>query len=209
LAHAISIPLIDIRNLIERIPPCAEQYRMGAHPLPLRGCRFHNRLQLLALRCCERFDKFRRGFHGYSYTTKFILGCLQRGRIDLGFIGGAEVDRFGNLNTNWTPEIRLPGNGGAADIASFARRTVISMMHEPQRFRERVQYLTSAGHGTGKGWRQSVGLSGGGPSKVVTSLGVFSFDDSGEMILTSRCIQESPKKKYKQTPDGCSAPCQQ
>ncbi len=114
-----------------------------------------------------------------------VMALLQRGRIDLGFIGGAEIDRFGNLNTNWTPEVRLPGSGGAADIASFARRTVIIMTHEQRRFRERVQYLTSAGHGTGKGWRQRVGLSGGGPSKVVTSLGVFGFDDSGEMILAS------------------------
>ena len=79
-----------------------------------------------------------------------VMALLQRGRIDLGFIGGAEVDRFGNLNTNWTPEIRLPGSGGAADIASFARRTVIIMTHEPRGFRERVQYLTSAGHGTAK-----------------------------------------------------------
>lgn len=114
-----------------------------------------------------------------------VMALLQRGRIDLGFIGGAEIDRYGNLNTNWTPELRLPGSGGAADIASFARRTVIIMTHEPRRFRDRVQYLTSAGHGTGKGWRQSVGLSGGGPSKVVTSLGIFSFDNSGEMILAS------------------------
>jgi len=114
-----------------------------------------------------------------------VMALLQRGRIDLGFIGGAEIDRFGNLNTNWTPEIRLPGSGGAADIASFARRTVIIMTDESRRFRERVQYLTSAGHGTGKGWRQRVGLPGGGPSKVVTSLGVFGFDESGEMLLTS------------------------
>jgi glutaconate CoA-transferase, subunit B len=62
---------------------------------------------------------------------------------------------------------------------------VIIMTHEQRRFRERVQYLTSVGHGTEKGWRQRVGLSGGGPSRVVTSLGVFSFDDSGEMILAS------------------------
>lgn len=114
-----------------------------------------------------------------------VMALLQRDRIDLGFIGGAEIDRFGNLNTNWTPEVRLPGSGGAADIASFARRTVIIMTHEQRRFREHVQYLTSAGHGTGKSWRQHVGLSGGGPSKVVTSLGVFGFDESGEMILVS------------------------
>jgi glutaconate CoA-transferase subunit B len=114
-----------------------------------------------------------------------VMALLQRGRVDLGFIGGAEIDRFGNMNTNWTPEVRLPGSGGAADIASFARRTVIIMAHEQRRFRERVRYLTSAGHGAGKGWRQRVGLFGGGPSKVVTSLGVFGFDDYGEMILVS------------------------
>jgi glutaconate CoA-transferase subunit B len=114
-----------------------------------------------------------------------VMALLQRGRIDLGFIGGAEIDRFGNRNTTSAPPVRLPGSGGAADIASFARRTVIIMTHEQRRFREKVSYLTSAGHGTGSGWRQSVGLSGGGPSTVVTSLGVFRFDASGEMILTS------------------------
>jgi glutaconate CoA-transferase subunit B len=114
-----------------------------------------------------------------------VMALLQRGRVDLGFIGGAEIDRFGNLNTSWTSQVRLPGSGGAADIASFARRTVIIMTHEQRRFRERVQYLTSAGHGTGNGWRKEVELSGGGPSRVVTSLGVFGFDKSGEMVLES------------------------
>lgn len=114
-----------------------------------------------------------------------VMALLQRGRIDVGFLGGAEIDRFGNLNTNSAPPVRLPGSGGAADIASFARRTVIIMTHEQRRFRERVSYLTSAGHGTGRGWRRLVELSGGGPSKVVTSLGVFGFDESGEMMLAS------------------------
>jgi glutaconate CoA-transferase, subunit B len=114
-----------------------------------------------------------------------VMALLQRGRIDIGFIGGAEIDRFGNLNTTSAPPVRLPGSGGAADIASFARRTVITMTHEQRRFREKVSYLTSVGHGTGSGWRRSVGLSGGGPSHVVTSLGVFRFDESGEMMLAS------------------------
>lgn len=114
-----------------------------------------------------------------------VMGLLQRGRIDVGFIGGAEIDRFGNLNTTSAPPIRLPGSGGAADIASFAHRTVIIMTHEQRRFREKVSYLTSGGYGTGQGWRQTVGLSGGGPRTVVTSLGVFGFDESGEMVLMS------------------------
>lgn len=114
-----------------------------------------------------------------------VMSLLQRGRIDVGFIGGAEIDRFGNLNTTWASPVRLPGSGGAADIASFARRTVIIMTHEKRRFRDRVSYVTSPGYGSGWGWRQAVGLSGGGPSKVVTSLGVFGFAESGEMVLES------------------------
>jgi glutaconate CoA-transferase subunit B len=114
-----------------------------------------------------------------------VMALLQRGRIDLGFIGGAEIDRFGNLNTNRTLQVRLPGSGGAADIASFARRTVIIMTHEQRRFQESVSYLTSPGYGTGAGWRRSVGLVRGGPSKVVTSLAIFGFTETGEMQLES------------------------
>ena len=114
-----------------------------------------------------------------------VMALLQRGRVDLGFIGGAEIDRFGNLNTTSAPPVRLPGSGGAADIASFARRTVIIMTHERRRFREKLSYVTSAGHGAGGGWRRSVGLPGRGPGTVVTSLGVFGFDESGEMRLAS------------------------
>jgi len=114
-----------------------------------------------------------------------VMSLLQRGRVDLGFIGGAEIDRFGNLNTTSTQGVRLPGSGGAADIASFARRTVIIMMHEQRRFQERVSYCTSPGYGEGIGWRKAAGLPGGGPSAVVTSLGVFGFAESGEMQLRS------------------------
>lgn len=114
-----------------------------------------------------------------------VMALLQRGRIDLGFIGGAEIDRFGNLNTTSTQGVRLPGSGGAADIASFARRTTILMMHEKRRFQAKVSYITSPGFGTGGSWRQSVGLPGGGPRAVVTSLGVFDFTVQGEMQLAS------------------------
>ena len=121
-------------------------------------------------------------------TLGDVMGYLQRGRVDVGFLGGAEVDRYGNLNTTWVEDrgrrIRLPGSGGAADIAALARRTVVIMHHERRRFPERVGYLTSLGYGTGRGWRQGAGLVRGGPSRVITSLGVFGFDPaSGEAVL--------------------------
>jgi glutaconate CoA-transferase subunit B len=119
-----------------------------------------------------------------------VMYLLQSGRVDLGFIGGAEVDRFGNLNTHWVTEdgkrTRLPGSGGAADIATLAKRCIIIMNHERRRFAPKVQYITSPGFGDGGDWRERQGLTGGGPSRVITSLGVFSFDAATrEMILSS------------------------
>jgi len=119
-----------------------------------------------------------------------VMYLLQSGRVDLGFIGGAEVDRFGNLNTHWVEEngkrIRLPGSGGAADIAAMAKRCIIIMNHERRRFTPRVHYITSPGFGDGGEWRKELGLPGGGPSRVITSMGIFSFDAaSREMILSS------------------------
>ena len=119
-----------------------------------------------------------------------VMGLLQAGRVHLGFIGGAEIDRFGNLNTSYvrTSEglTRLPGSGGGGDIASLSRRHVIIMAHERRRFVERVEYVTSAGYGEGGEWRRRVGLSGGGPSAVITTLGIFRFDPATrEMVLAS------------------------
>jgi glutaconate CoA-transferase subunit B len=119
-----------------------------------------------------------------------VMYLLQTGRIDLGFIGGAEVDRFGNLNTHWVEEngkrIRLPGSGGAADIATMAKRCIIIMNHEKRRFTSKVQFITSPGFGNGGDWRQRHALPGGGPSRVITSMGIFSFEaKSREMILSS------------------------
>jgi glutaconate CoA-transferase subunit B len=129
---------------------------------------------------------------GAVWTTEMreVMGLLQAGRVDLGFIGGAQVDRFGNLNTTWVGPRpggqRLPGSGGGADIASLARRHVIIMAHERRRFVERVDYLTSPGHGTGGDWRRRVGLPGQGPAAVITTLGILRFEaGSGEMALAS------------------------
>jgi glutaconate CoA-transferase subunit B len=119
-----------------------------------------------------------------------VMYLLQSGRVDLGFIGGAEVDRFGNLNTHWVQEngkrTRLPGSGGAADIATMAKRCILIMNHERRRFTPKVHYVTSPGFGDGDNWRERTGLSGGGPSRVITSMGIFSFDPTNhEMVLTS------------------------
>jgi glutaconate CoA-transferase, subunit B len=119
-----------------------------------------------------------------------VMSLMQSGRVELGFIGGAEIDRFGNLNTHWVEDngkrTRLPGSGGAADIATLAKRCIVIMNHEKRRFTRKVQFITSPGFGTGGRWREKNHLAGGGPSKVITSLGTFSFDkDSGEMMLSS------------------------
>ena len=119
-----------------------------------------------------------------------VMGLLQAGRVDLGFIGGAQIDRFGNLNTTTVGPadraIRLPGSGGGADIACLSRRHVILMAHERRRFVERVDYVTSPGHGEGGDWRRAVGLPGGGPAALITTLGVFQFDAATrELVLQS------------------------
>src|SRR5882672_396056 len=127
----------------------------------------------------------------WSTGTLEIMSMLQQGLVDLGFIGGAEIDKHGNLNTSYIgdwrrPKVRLPGSGGGADIASLARRFVVIMPQEKHRFKERVDFVTSPGFGEGPGWRERVGLSGGGPTAVVTTLGVFRFDpDTCQMYLAS------------------------
>lgn len=114
------------------------------------------------------------------------MTMLQAGRVDLGFLGAAEVDRFGNLNTTQVGSTRLPGSGGAADIASLARRFVVLIEHQPRRLPPTVSYMTSPGFGDGPGWRRRVGLPRGGPAAVITTLGVFGFDEATcEMVVRS------------------------
>jgi len=122
-----------------------------------------------------------------------VFGDQQRGFITLGVIGGAEVDRFGNLNTTVIlgvdgtyarPKVRLPGSGGANDIASSALRTIIMMRLQKGKFVNRVQYITSPGYLTGPGEREKAGLHGTGPVMVVTDRCIFAFDDqTKEMVL--------------------------
>lgn len=119
-----------------------------------------------------------------------LMGLLQRGEVDAGFIGGAEIDIHGNLNTTAIgpdrsrPTAQLPGSGGGADIASLAHRLIVIMPHDRRRLRPKVDFITSPGYGTGGDWRQRVGLPRGGPSVLITTLGVFRFVE-GEAVLSS------------------------
>jgi len=123
--------------------------------------------------------------------TADMMGLLQQGRVDVSFIGGAQVDRFGNLNTSYiggalNVKTRLPGSGGACDLASLAQRHIIIMTHEKRRFVPQVDYITSPGFGDGDGWRQKVGLPRGGPATVITTMGILKFDPkTKEMMLVS------------------------
>jgi glutaconate CoA-transferase subunit B len=119
-----------------------------------------------------------------------VMGLLQQGRVDVGFLGAAEVDRFGNLNTTWghrnNETQRLPGSGGACDIACLARRTLVLLAHDRARLCDRVSHITSPGFGTGDGWRRAQGLpAASGPSAIITTLGVLRFGHDGEAYLAS------------------------
>ncbi len=115
---------------------------------------------------------------------------LQRGKIDVGFLGGAQIDRFGNINATvigpyHKPKVRLPGSGGAAEIAAWANRVYCITPHQPRRFPERCDFVTSAGFLSGRKEREATGVRGGGPLAVVTDLGVLEPDENGELTLTS------------------------
>jgi glutaconate CoA-transferase subunit B len=118
-----------------------------------------------------------------------VMSLLQSGRVHLGFLGAAQVDRFGNLNSTEVrgPKggTRLPGSGGACDIASLAHRFVVLLEHNKQRLPEHVSYTTSPGNGDGPGWRKRVGLPRGGPSAVITTKAVLRFGDDQEAYLAS------------------------
>lgn len=156
-----------------------------------------------------------------------VMALLHQGAVDVGFIGGAQMDRFGNLNTSYIFSARskdrtgglarsenradgpapsesrpsgppgmgtkLPGSGGAADIAALAGRLLIIMEHERRRFVPRVDFVTSPGYGEGGDWRNRVGLPRGGPAAAITTLGVLRFDpETREAYLDSYHPGASP-----------------
>jgi glutaconate CoA-transferase subunit B len=115
---------------------------------------------------------------------------LQRGNVDVGFLGGAQIDRFGNINATVigdyeNPKVRLPGSGGSMEIAAWANRCYIITPHQKRRFPERVDFYTSIGFLSGGDARQKTGVRGGGPEAVVTDLGIMQPDITGELVLTA------------------------
>jgi glutaconate CoA-transferase subunit B len=115
---------------------------------------------------------------------------LQRGNVDVGFLSGAQIDRFGNINATVIgdyhhPKVRLPGSGGSMEIAAWAKRIYIMAPHQKRRFPEKVDFCTSAGFLSGKAERTSAGVGGSGPQAVVTDLGILQPDVNGELVLTA------------------------
>jgi glutaconate CoA-transferase, subunit B len=116
-------------------------------------------------------------------SMDYVMSLAQAGWIRYGFLGGAQIDEYGNLNTtvigDWEkPKVRLPGSGGGADIASLCERTIILMRQDRKKFVAELDFLTSPGYLTGAGEREKAGLPANtGPYRVITQLGIYGFDD--------------------------------
>jgi len=145
------------------------QIRPGRLPISTNEMRAAHRAQMLP-----------------GITDTFLFA--QRGFLDYGFMGGAQIDMYGNINTSvvggdyWKPKVRLPGTGGANDIASLCREVIILTAHEKRRFVPRVDFVTSPAWLGGDGSRRRAGLLFGGVSRVVTTLGIFAFDPDSKRM---------------------------
>ena len=125
-------------------------------------------------------------------SMDYVMSCAQLGHIDYGFLGAAQIDQFGNLNTTCIgqhdqPKTRLPGSGGANDLGSLCWHTIVLMRQDTRKFVERLDYLTTPGYLSGPGAREKAGLPRNtGPYRVITQLGVMGFDtESKRMNLVS------------------------
>ncbi len=120
-----------------------------------------------------------------TVTDIFLL--TQRGFLEVGFIGGAQIDQYGNVNTTVIgayekPKVRLPGSGGANDIASLCREFIIVTKHEPRRFVEKVDFVTSPGYLNGGTERRDKGLIFGGVRRVITDLAIMGFEEESKKM---------------------------
>lgn len=125
----------------------------------------------------------------YAGSQREVMGAQQAGFVDAACISGAQIDKFGNVNSTCigdyhSPKVRLAGSGGANDLASSAMRTIIMMRQDGRNFVNKLDYLTSPGYLDGPGARERAGLPGGGPHAVVTTMGIYRFDEeTREMYL--------------------------
>jgi glutaconate CoA-transferase subunit B len=123
-------------------------------------------------------------------TAEMFAYWLQGGRIDLGFLGAAQIDRFGNINTSVigsydAPRVRLPGAGGAPEIATSSKEILITLRQSRRSFMDKLDFVTSGGHLEGGDSRQRLGLPGKGPVAVITDLGILTPDAATrELTLT-------------------------
>src|SRR3954467_3127878 len=131
---------------------------------------------------------------------------VQPGRIDVGFLGAAQIDRFANINTTVIgpdyehPKVRLPGAGGAPEIAASCGEVIVIVRQSPRAFVETVDFITSVGHGSGPGDRERLGLRGKGPTKGITDLGILAPDpETKELVLTHVHEGVTPEHAQQQT----------
>ena len=132
-----------------------------------------------------------RTFHraAMAASMDYVMSLAQLGFIDYAFLGAAQIDPYGNLNTTVIgrhdrPRVRLPGSGGANDAGSLCRRTIILMRHDRRRFVEHLDFLTTPGYLTGPGARERAGLPAEtGPHRVITQLGVMGFHPSSKRMM--------------------------
>lgn len=116
-------------------------------------------------------------------SMDYVMSLAQAGWIQYGFLGGAQIDQYGNLNTtvigDWEkPKVRLPGSGGGADLASLCEKTIVIIAQDRNKFVEELDFLTSPGYLTGPGEREKVGLPANtGPYRVITQIGIYGFDE--------------------------------
>jgi len=117
-----------------------------------------------------------------------VMSASQSGYVDYGFLGAAQIDPYGNLNTtvigDWSnPRVRLPGSGGANDVGSLCWRTIIVMRQDTRRFMSKLDFITTPGYLDGPGARERAGLpAGSGPYRLITQLGVYGFDEQSRRM---------------------------